>query len=78
VSAGGDGARDPGEPRLEGYLEELREDPPRTGSEIVARVNRSIRWQRTLREPLLVAAQLAGAIIDGIGAFLGTSGRARR
>jgi hypothetical protein len=78
VTAADGGGRDPGEPRLEGYLEELRENPPRTGSEIVGRVNRSVRWQRALREPLLLAAQLAGAVIDGIKVFRGPGGRADR
>lgn len=68
----------PGERRLLGYLEELREDPPATDTAIVRRVNRSARWQRAVRDPLRAVGQLAGAFADGVFSLLGSKRRVDR
>ena len=62
---------------LERYLESLRDDPPRPGAELVPRVLRSARWQRTVRAPLRAVGNLVATLADGLEALFG-SGRARR
>ncbi len=72
---------DPGEGRLVAYLGELRDDPPPTDEELARRVQRSARWQQSIRGPLEVVGHLTGAIVDGIATLLGgskPSGRSRR
>ncbi len=68
----------PGERRLLGYLEELREDPPASDTTIVRRVNRGARWQRAVRDPLKAVGQLAGALADGVLSLLGSKRRSDR
>jgi hypothetical protein len=64
-------APDPGEGRLLGYLEELREDPPATDTAITKRVHRSARWQHAIRGPLQLVEHLAGALAVGVSALVG-------
>jgi hypothetical protein len=72
------GPPDPGQHRLDAYLEELRADPPAADTALVRRVSRSARWQQTLRGPLQLAAHLGGALFDGIGTMLGDLRRRHR
>jgi hypothetical protein len=69
---------DPGERRLVTYLAELRADPPSADVALVRQVGRSARWQGAIRGPLEVVGHLGGALVDGIAALVGGTGRPDR
>jgi len=57
----------PAERRLTEYLELLRVSPPAEGPQLVGRVIRGVRWQRAVREPLVLVGAVASALLDGLG-----------
>lgn len=65
----------PAERRLDEHLELLRASGPHTSTELVQRVITAARWQRLLRHPLLVAANFAATIGDGLRLLLGSRSR---
>lgn len=72
------GARGPAERRLDEHLELLRVDQPAGHRSLVHRVIRTARWQRALREPIRMAALIAGAMIDGLRVLTGGRRRSAR
>jgi hypothetical protein len=48
------------------HLELLRESPPTGAPHLVATVIRGVRWQRAVREPLVLVGEVAGAAFDGL------------
>jgi hypothetical protein len=61
----------PAENRLQEHLGLLREQPPEPSQDLTVRVMRTARWQRAARRPMLLAAELAGAVLDGVSLLLG-------
>jgi hypothetical protein len=57
----------PAERRLTEYLELLRVSPPAERPQLVGRVIRGVRWQRAVREPLVLVGAVASALLDGVG-----------
>jgi hypothetical protein len=56
----------PAERRLTQHLELLRASPPTAAPQLVTTVLRGVRWQRAVREPLVLAGAVAGAVFDGL------------
>jgi hypothetical protein len=56
----------PAEGRLSEHLELLRASPPTAAPQLIARIIRRVRWQRAIRDPLI----LMGAIASAIGEML--------
>jgi hypothetical protein len=54
------------ERRLTEHLELLRATPPTTPA-LVPRVIRGIRWQRAIRDPLVLVGAVAAAVLEGLG-----------
>jgi len=65
----------PAERRLTEYLELLRVSPPAERPQLVARVIRGVRWQRAVREPLVLVGAVASALLDGLGLLFKPAGR---
>ena len=57
----------PAERRLAEHLELLRASPPGTTPQLVPRVIRGVRWQRAVRDPLLLVGAVAAALLEGLG-----------
>lgn len=57
----------PAERGLAQHLELLRASPPIGAPEFVPSVIRSVRWQRAIRDPLLLVGAVATAVADGLG-----------
>lgn len=71
----GSSPSDPAEARLDEHLGLLRAAPPEPSTALTVRVVRAARWQRVVRGPLLLAAQLAAAVVDGLGVLMGRRSR---
>ena len=56
----------PAERRVTEHLELLRDSPPTGAPQLVATVIRGVRWQRAVREPLVLVGEVAGAAFDGL------------
>lgn len=56
----------PAERRLTEHLQLLRASPPTAAPQLVGRVIRGVRWQRTVREPLVLVGEVAAAVFDGL------------
>jgi len=67
----GDGPEDltPAERRLTQHLEVLRTSPPESPAVLVPRVIRGVRWQRAIRDPLVLVGAVAAAIAESIGSL---------
>ena len=61
----------PAERRLTQHLELLRASPPTTPA-LVPRVIRGVRWQRAIRDPLVLAGTVAAAAVEWLGLVFGT------
>jgi hypothetical protein len=61
----------PAERRLAQHLELLRASPPIGAPGLVSRVIRGVRWQRAIREPLVLVGAVAAALRDGLGLLFG-------
>jgi hypothetical protein len=57
----------PAERRLTEHLELLRASPPAATPLLVQRVIRGVRWQRAIRDPLVLVGAVAAALAEGIG-----------
>jgi hypothetical protein len=57
----------PAERRLNQHLELLRASPPTGAPQLVPRVIRGVRWQRAIREPLVLVGAVATAVLEGLG-----------
>jgi hypothetical protein len=68
MNAGGPPADEltPAERRLTEHLELLRASPPTGAPQLVSRVIRGVRWQRAVREPLVLVGEVASAVFDGL------------
>lgn len=68
MNAGGPPADEltPAELRLTRHLEVLRASPPTGTPELVATVIRGVRWQRAVRDPLVLVGEVASAVVDGL------------
>lgn len=66
----------PAEQALNDHLQLLRSSPPETDRTLIVGVVHSVRWQRAVRRPVIAAAALAAAAVDGIRLLFG--GRSRR
>jgi hypothetical protein len=60
----------PAERRLTQHLELLRESPPTTPA-LVPRVIRGVRWQRAIRDPLVLVGTVASAAVEWLGLVFG-------
>ena len=60
----------PAERRLTDHLELLRASPPPTPP-LVPRVIRTVRWQRAIRDPLVLVGAVAAAVVEGLGIVFG-------
>jgi hypothetical protein len=60
----------PAERRLSQHLELLRASPPPVAPQLVATVIRGVRWQRAVREPLVLVGAVATALLDGLGLLI--------
>ena len=56
----------PAERRLTQHLELLRASPPTAAPQLVSKVIRGVRWQRAVREPLVLVGEVAAAVFDGL------------
>ena len=56
----------PAERRLVQHLELLRTGAPTVTPQLVPRVIRSVRWQRAIRDPLVLVGAVASAVADGL------------
>lgn len=59
----------PAELRLSQHLELLRASPPTGAPQLVPRVIRGVRWQRAVRDPLVLVGAVATAVFDGLAAL---------
>ena len=57
----------PAERSLAKHLELLRASPPTGAPGLVPRVIRGVRWQRAIRDPLLLVGAVAAAVAEGLG-----------
>jgi hypothetical protein len=57
----------PAERRLTKHLELLRASPPTGTPHLVPRVIGSVRWQRAIRDPLVLVGAVATALAEGLG-----------
>jgi hypothetical protein len=64
----------PAERRLTEHLELLRASPPTGGPQLVPRVIRGARWQRAVREPMVLVGMVASAVADGLALLFKPSG----
>lgn len=64
----------PAERRLAEHLELLRASPPSAAPQLVPRVIRGVRWQRAIRDPLLLVGAVAAALAEGASVLLKPSG----
>ncbi len=55
----------PAERRLSEHLELLRSSPPIVAPGLVPRVLRGVRWQRAIRDPLVLVGAVAAAVAEG-------------
>ncbi len=60
----------PAEQRLSEHLELLRTTAPSAGPELAALIVRRARWQRAMRDPLLLVGAVAAAIGESLGLAL--------
>lgn len=60
----------PAEQRLDEHLELLRTSRPSASTALVRVVVRAVRWQRLIRQPLLVLAHFAGTVGEGLRLLL--------
>jgi hypothetical protein len=60
----------PAERRLSEHLELLRASPPIVAPGLVPRVLRGARWQRAIRDPLVLAGAVAAAAAEGLSVLL--------
>ena len=60
----------PAERRLTEHLELLRASPPATPA-LVPRVIRGVRWQRAIRDPLILVGSVAAAAVEWWGLVFG-------
>ncbi|HET6864784.1 MAG TPA: hypothetical protein VFH80_02635 [Solirubrobacteraceae bacterium] len=75
MNAGDSSADDlsPAERRLTQHLELLRESPPATPA-LVPRVIRGVRWQRAIRDPLVLVGSVAAAAVEWLELVFGRPG----
>ena len=57
----------PAERRLTQHLELLRASPPTGTPQLVTAVIRGVRWQRAVRDPLVLVGVVASTVLDGLG-----------
>jgi hypothetical protein len=57
------------ERRLTEHLELLRASPPIVAPDLVPRVLRGVRWQRAIRDPLVLVGAVAAAVAEGLSIF---------
>ena len=62
------------ERRLDQHLELLRASPPAATRELVPRVIRAVRWQRAIRDPLLLVGAVAAAVGETARLLLESAG----
>ena len=61
------------ERRLSEHLDLLRASPPIAAPELISRIVRRARWQRTLRDPLVFVGAVAVAIGEAVFLLSGPS-----
>lgn len=68
MSDGEDPADDlsPAQGRLSEHLELLRANPPTAAPELIGRIIRTVRWQRAIRDPLVLVGAVASAIGESL------------
>jgi hypothetical protein len=64
----------PSERRLLEHLELLRAAPTAAQPELIERVIRRARWQRVIRDPLVLIGTVAAAIGEGLLLLIGPPG----
>jgi hypothetical protein len=60
----------PAEQRLAEHLELLRASPPIPAPEMIERIISRARWQRTIRDPLVLVGAVAIAVGEGLGLLI--------
>lgn len=63
----------PAERRLTEHLELLRASPPVGPPSVTSRVISGVRWQRAIRDPLLLVGAVAAALAEGLGLLFRSS-----
>jgi hypothetical protein len=61
----------PAEQRLSEHLDLIRASPPTAAPELIARILRRVRWQRAIRDPLLLMGAVVSAIGDSLRLLIG-------
>ncbi len=57
--------------RLDEYLELIRASPPAATRELVPRAIGAVRWQRAIRDPLVLVGAVAAAVAESARLLLG-------
>ena len=57
---------EPAEERVSALLRPLRDAETPPGEELVHRLSRTARWQRSVRRAVVTAAGVGGGIVDGV------------
>jgi hypothetical protein len=57
---------DPAEERVSALLRPLRDAETPAGDELVQRISRTARWQRSIRRVLVGAAGVGGGLAEGL------------
>jgi hypothetical protein len=60
----------PAERRLWEHLELLRANPPVTAPDLISRILGRARWQIAIRDPLIFAGALSGALAEGLSLLI--------
>ena len=58
------------ERRLSEHFELLRASPPIVAPGLVPRVLRGVRWQRAIRDPLVLVGAVAAAVAEGLSVLV--------
>jgi hypothetical protein len=61
----------PAERRLTQHLQLLRAAPPESPPVLVPRVIRGVRWQRAIRDPLVLVGAVTAAVAESLGLLFG-------
>jgi hypothetical protein len=64
----------PAERGLTQHLELLRASPPESPPVLVPRIIRGVRWQRAIRDPLVLVGTVASAVAESLGLLFTRAG----
>jgi hypothetical protein len=64
----------PAERGLAQHMEPLRTSGPESPPLLVPRIIRSVRWQRAIRDPLVLVGSVASAVAESLGLLFTRAG----